>query len=97
METEQEYNGWSNKATWAFKLHIDNNEGDYNYWRDETKTLELHELAVKLEEWFNEVFDSVIEGETVTEEAKSMVKDVGNGHDINWREVADSLKEEQHG
>ena len=32
MTTEKGYNGWTNRQTWAFKLHIDNNEGDYNYF-----------------------------------------------------------------
>ena len=35
METKT-YNGWTNYETWAVKLWIDNEEGSYRYWRDET-------------------------------------------------------------
>ena len=30
----QEYNGWSNRETWATKLWIDNDQGLYYYAKD---------------------------------------------------------------
>lgn len=30
------YNGWSNYETWNVKLWIDNEEGSYDYWREQT-------------------------------------------------------------
>lgn len=32
--TEEEYNGWTNRETWAIQLHLSNNEGDYNHMRE---------------------------------------------------------------
>jgi len=29
------YNGWSNYETWDVALWIDNEEGSYNYWREQ--------------------------------------------------------------
>lgn len=37
MEEDKKYNGWTNRDTWALKLHMDNNEGDYSYWQETTK------------------------------------------------------------
>jgi len=34
--TDKTYNGWTNYETWNVKLWIDNDEGSYNYWRDNT-------------------------------------------------------------
>ncbi|MCP5004232.1 MAG: hypothetical protein GY941_09870 [Planctomycetes bacterium] len=34
--TDTTYNGWTNRSTWALALHLDNNEGDHNYWRERT-------------------------------------------------------------
>lgn len=31
------YNGWSNYETWNVKLWMDNDEGNYRYWQDETE------------------------------------------------------------
>lgn len=28
------YNGWTNRATWALNLHLQNNETDYRYFTD---------------------------------------------------------------
>lgn len=27
--SDEEYNGWSNRETWAINLHLENNQGDY--------------------------------------------------------------------
>jgi hypothetical protein len=37
METDTRYNGWTNYETWAVKLWIDNEQGDYEYWREQTR------------------------------------------------------------
>lgn len=31
--SEKTYNGWTNYETWCVKLWLDNEEGDYRYWR----------------------------------------------------------------
>lgn len=30
------YQGWANYETWCIKLWIDNEQGDYEYWREQT-------------------------------------------------------------
>jgi hypothetical protein len=96
------YQGWSNHDTWAFRLHIDSNEGDYLYWQEEAGRIackSVHpdvELADALKEWFEEVFQMVLDG-TATEEAKLLIQDCGNGSYIDWFEVAESLLEEYEG
>lgn len=32
-----EYNGWTNYETWNLALWIGNEEGTYNYWREQTR------------------------------------------------------------
>ena len=31
------YQGWKNYETWCVKLWIDNEEGNYRYWREQTQ------------------------------------------------------------
>lgn len=37
MSSDTKYNGWSNYETWVVNLWIDNDEGQYNYWRDRAR------------------------------------------------------------
>lgn len=37
MDTEKHYNGWTNYETWCVKLWIDNDQGDYEWWREATR------------------------------------------------------------
>jgi len=93
------YNGWSNHQTWAFKLHIDNNEGDYLMWNDKVSSIKknsktpLIDVVDELKDWWDEIFEAVIDGES-TDEGKMMVRDIGNGNEINFYEVAEALIEE---
>lgn len=32
--SDQKYNGYANRSTWAVCLWLDNDEGSYNQWRD---------------------------------------------------------------
>lgn len=34
-----DYQGWKNYETWCVKLWIDNEQSDYEYWREETRSL----------------------------------------------------------
>ena len=35
--TDTTYNGWTNYETWNVALWIDNDEGSYNYWREQAR------------------------------------------------------------
>lgn len=48
MET---YNGWSSRATWLVNLWIDNDPGDYEYWRDRAREVCEDPEVVARYEW----------------------------------------------
>ena len=35
--TDKAYNGWTNYETWAVSLWLDNEQGSYNYWREQAE------------------------------------------------------------
>jgi hypothetical protein len=34
MSENKRYNGWANYETWAVKLWMDNDPGEYEHWRE---------------------------------------------------------------
>jgi len=94
INEDQKYNGWTNYHTWAVKLHWDNNEADYKYYTEHAKEHKERGNSVFsfgrwLEEHYNDIFESVIEGKG-TEEGKLMVTDCGDALDVNWLEIAEA-------
>lgn len=87
----EEYNGWTNRETWATALHIDNDQGIQNSVQelatsahnenDDTDTA-LAELAESIEEHITELVESDWDG------VKLMRRDIGSLWRVNWREVA---------
>jgi len=90
----EEYNGWTNRETWATALHLDNNQGIYNEVQDYTRgAIENnpikeapYRLADTLEEWVNAMFefDNISENRALF----SMLEDIGSLYRVNWREIA---------
>ena len=37
MNNDTTYNGWKNYETWNVALHINNDRGDYDFWRENTQ------------------------------------------------------------
>lgn len=87
----EEYNGWTNRETWATALHIDNDQGlqelvqglattahDEN---DDTESA-LYDLTQGIEEYVTEMLESDWDG------VKLMRRDIGSLWRVNWREVA---------
>ena len=74
--SDDTYNGWTNRETWAIQLHLSNNEGDYNAIRERAAEIvgEMHDPAENVHDrpgavsdmadytkgWTEEVFDSVV-------------------------------------
>lgn len=96
MET-QDYNGWSNRETWATMLHIDNDQVLHETAMDYTQQeLEQHgeqaryELAQTLQNWIEE---DLLTRENIAgnEGLWLMLTDIGSLYRVNWREIAESL------
>lgn len=102
--TIQEYNGWTNRETWATALWIDNDEGMQETARDYTLTAinehssaedctALSCLADTLENW---IVEEVLTHENVAgnRDLWLMLTDIGSLYRVNWREIADSYLDE---
>ncbi len=98
METKT-YNGWRNYETWLCKLWMDNDQGSYSYWQDQTEECcesaedadeAAAELASRIESTMDESMDDLFP------------KSSGFFHDllmsslqeIDYREIADSFVED---
>lgn len=96
---EQEFNGWSNRETWATALHIDNDEylqeTALDYAREE---LEGHDKGETINPYhLGETFKSWIENDLLTLENIAgnkglwlMLTDIGSLYRVNWLEIAES-------
>jgi hypothetical protein len=98
----EEYNGWSNRETWATALHINNDESLLNDINEYSKSiLEYGEeypaeiVAVRIEEMITEIVseDHWIDelGADMPRGARMMRDDIGSLWRVNWREIATSL------
>ena len=93
-DDKNKYEGWTNRETWAVKLHWDSNEGDYISYNSEAKEYKTHgstlyEFSEFLRESYDELEQTVMDG-VATEEAKRMVQDVGSAWRVDWREIAEA-------
>jgi len=92
----EEYNGWSNRETWAAALWLNNDSGLYEISQDYAKSaLEEHPetgavncLEESLENLFDEAFSDL---EEMTQTGLTMLKDIGSLYRVNWREIATTL------
>ena len=96
MTNEQDYNGWTNRETWATKLHIDNDQGLYYYAQDMASGYldDKRGLADALEEWITELLDmeQVFTAPPAQRSALiAMSSDIGSLYRVNWYEIAESL------
>lgn len=103
MTNEQEFNGWTNRETWATALHINNDQYLYEtaqgYTREE---LEGHDNGETINPYYlGEVLRSWIEDDLLTLEniagnqgLFNMLTDIGSLYRVNWSEIADSFLSE---
>jgi hypothetical protein len=97
---EEEFNGWTNRETWATMLHIDNDQGlletAIGYAREQVENHEESEeinpyyLGELIREWIE---DEVLIYENIqtTHATYLMLTDIGSLYRVNWREIADTL------
>lgn len=82
-----EYNGWTNYATWNVNLWLTNDEGSYNYWMERARDSEVNELAIALENEHREAMPE-LNASTYSDLLQYILSSV------NWHEIAKSLTEE---
>lgn len=97
----EKYNGWTNYPTWNVKLWMDNDEGEYNYWREQAQEVfdqaesdeyftKKERAALDLADVLKEYFDENNPLETGTH-ADLLGWALGM---VDWKEIADSLLED---
>ena len=94
----QEYQGWTNRETWATMLHIDNDQVLLESALDYAKTsLDEHPeegasycLAESIQYWIEE---DLLTRENIAgnEGLWLMLTDIGSLYRVNWREIAENL------
>ena len=92
----EEYNGWTNRETWATALHLNNDFGLYEIMRDMARSsLEEHPesgavqcLEESLENFLDEAFSDIAD---MTHAGLNMLKDIGSLYRVNWREIATNI------
>lgn len=100
MEKEN-YNGWSNRETWAYSLWLGNDEGLYNQCMEyvdkaknhDDKDTQIWDLAKKLEGLLEELneFNKESGGNKAL---VSMLEDIGSQWRIDFKEIAKSMLED---
>ncbi|WP_217913099.1 DUF7249 family protein [Miltoncostaea marina] len=89
MSTADEYNGWTNRETWAVALHLSNDEGMYEAARAVLGSVASERAAADtLEDWTRSLFE---ERGADARTLLLMALDIGSLWRVNWREVAASL------
>jgi hypothetical protein len=103
----EEYNGWTNRETWATKLHLDNdqylNECAWEYVRkemtkhDNGEAASPYDVGQALKNW---VEDDLLTFENITKANSDghylwlMLTDIGSLYRVNWREIAQAYLDE---
>jgi len=95
----RKYQGWTNRETWAVKLHWDNNHGDYDFFTGEAKRFKkagkkVYEFADFLKQKAEEVYYTVLNEGNATKEGYLFVSDVGSLWRVNWDEIAKAYFED---
>lgn len=105
--TMETYNGWTNRETWATKLHLDNDQWLYETANDYARTAwQEHAedgegqyataadcLADTIENWLTEDLLTV-ENIAGNQGLFSMLTDIGSLYRVNWQEIAEAYIEE---
>jgi hypothetical protein len=103
----EEYNGWTNRETWATKLHLDNdqylNEIAWEYVREEIaghdqgEEINAYHLGHTLKTWIEEdllTFEGITVNNSDGHYLWIMLTDIGSLYRVNWREIAQAYLDE---
>ena len=96
--SDAEYNGWSNRETWAANLHMSNDQGWYLKGLEAVAEVKKKgyvdgrfALADALEEVFN---DFLADADMPFEFEVNVLRDVGSLWRVDWVEIAEGWMEE---
>lgn len=101
--TIEEYQGWSNRETWATALWIDNDQSLYEIARDYAEQeIEGHDKEEEINAYYlGETLKNWIEEDLLTLENIAgnrdlwlMLTDIGSLYRVNWREIAQGYLDE---
>lgn len=97
----EQYNGWTNRETWATKLHLDNDqylyECAYEYVREEIaghdkgEEINAYHLGQTLKNWIEEdllTFENITQANSDGHYLWLMLTDIGSLYRVDWREIA---------
>jgi hypothetical protein len=97
-----DYNGWTNRETWATNLWIEN---EYALAKDlEVFYMEMHqdgdellettpEMVRQFADYIEQVITELLSFENMTRSTYSMLTDIGSLYRVNWYEIAQSNRE----
>ena len=100
-----QYNGWSNRETWATALHINNDQYLYETANDYTRQeVEGHDEGEEINSYYlGQTLRSWIEDDLLTLEnisgnqgLFSMLTDIGSLYRVDWTEIAESYLSEMN-
>lgn len=104
----RKYNGWTNYETWHTKLVMDNDEGNYRYWREAVKEIRAEADSDSERDYPGQEYRDYVVGriarklkDEITENAPE-IKDpmysalLNAGLDeIDWFEIANAMFEDE--
>lgn len=94
---DETYQGWANRETWALMLHINNDQGLYNEFRELVREdSEVREATGEMQDAVRERVEEVLYPEewAQSHELAMMAREVGSLWRVDWSEVVASLLED---
>ncbi len=94
-----EYNGWSNRETWAANLHMTNDEGwsksldeavVESHARGDSKYGTGHAIEQVFNDYLDGMADFLSSSGTLMGNFEMVLRDVGSVWRVNWTEIAES-------
>jgi hypothetical protein len=98
MTNDMEYNGWSNRETWALNLWLSNDQGLYEMTRERVAEAVNNRSLDRSDAWYASLAGETVkafweeltdpnEGLMSAENILQMVRDVGSEYRVNWDEI----------